>query len=898
MATDPSPPSSGGDTWHLEINGPQGAGDAHHGASASHSILDRGDGTYVLSLTCRVAGEHVAHVGLWSSPSPPAEEAAVSGRLDPGTLPYQLQPVTPVARAAPAASAQPQLHWLPHAPLRLLATPQALTAACTIVWPRPPPPVQAGEPLELLLRATDPWGNPVGSLGGATAVLERLADLDLQPLTLLQPRRAVAGTAAEDDADDLANRYIPCELHRGGFVRDGARDGVRDGARDGARDDDTYFDPDSSTVPGARSVGWSELRLRAFPTRVGLYLPLLTVHGQPFRPPTVEFAMHVRAGPPAAQRSYARGPALRGGEVGQLCRFRVAVCDAYGNPLRGCAAVVRATVRHVPHGQAAAAAAAAATAAAAGRGAMAAARGATAASPDRRDRQSARAADYAAAAGAAGVLPTSPASHVSACLGAISSWRAVRHAEEAGAIASAQQRAMANAAAEDEARMRGAGRYEDDEAAWGASAHEVCIVTMDDAEEDEAPETAGWARATFVPRRAGTHVIRAYVGGLEISGSPFVTAFSAGSVAAARCVVRGEGLRTATVGTAALVEVCSYDASGNMLRRGDGGASVFVAFLQRPDGAPVDCTSRCFDRDDGSYRLAYTTFTAGAVQLSISCRGCPVRGSPFDVVVAPGRAHAPHCRIVGSGASFARLAPTVATFTLVCYDRWRNRCVAGGERVVVKAAGPTHPILSVLDLSDGSYQVCARYSLSGIYLLTVGLGARAEERVLVPGSPLTVYVGLQLAEQYLERWLGEAPRVTSSLAAEAAARAGAGGAGGGGSGGVGLLALTRLGQWRHDREALLAHTLRAWKHFVGRRLLDRMVAGSVPAGSPRVVTHKGAPVLAPSQQQQQQQQQQPPKRLSHRPHLHPHALTTTSRLSTPRSPRSVAAGSAQQISSR
>jgi len=592
---------------------------------------------------------------------------------------------------------------------------------------------------------------------------------------------------------------------------------------------------------------------------------------------------------------------------------------------------------------------------------MGAARGATAASPDRRDRQSARAADYAAAAGAAGVLPASPASHVSACLGAISSWQAVRHAEEAGAIASAQERAMANAAAEDEACMRGADRDEDDEAAWGESAHEVCVVTVDDAEEDEAPETAGWARATFMPRRAGTHVIRAYVGGLEISGSPscmqvltttppplshryvggleisgspFVTAFSAGSVAAARCAARGEGLRTATVGAAALVEVCSYDASGNqirnilqrgdackcsprrpllspqvcsydasgnMLRRGDGGASVFVASLQRPDGAPVDCTSRCFDRDDGSYRLAYTTFTAGAMQLSISCRGCPVRGSPFDVVVAPGRAHAPHCRVVGSGASFARLAPTVATFTLVCYDRWRNRCVAGGERVVVKAAGPTHPILSVLDLSDGTYQVCARYSLSGIYLLTVGLGARAEERVLVPGSPLTVYVGLQLAEQYLERWLDEAPRVKSSLAAEVAARVGAGGAGGGsggGSGGGGLLALTRLGQWRHDREALLAHTLRAWKHFVGRRLLDRMVAGSVPAGSPRVVTHKGAPVLAPGPPSQQQQQQQQPKRLSHRPHLHPHALTTTSRLSTPRSPRSVAAGSARQISSR
>ena len=808
---------AGGDTWVVELDGPIGV------EPATHAVHDRADGTYELALCCRVAGEHTARVGLQVHASAPRTRTAGAG----------------------AAAAVAEVHWLPHPPLQLLATPQALTTECTLVWPRPAN-VVAGEAIELRLRATDPWGNPVGSLGGATAVLERLSPGRVEPLTLVQPRSplgrfhhrdargptaahgavdsAAHHVADEDDEDELASRWVACELHRGGLVAAAGYYGAAANANAAnANADDTYFD--GGVGDGRRAAGWSELLLRSHPTRVGLYMPVVTLHGQAFRPPTAEYAVHVGAGPPAAQRSHASGSALRGGEVGRVSRFRVAVCDAYGNLLRGCASAVRATVRHATRDATVAATLAA-------RGGSVVVGGAL-------------------AGGTAALQPGSPATHVASCLSALTSWQAVRRTDEAASMA---------AAADDD----------DDDDDGGDGGDAVCVVTIDDAEEDEEEATAGWARATFVPRRAGTHVLRVYVGGLEISGSPFSAVFIAGAMHPSHCTARGDGLRGATAGVAAIVELQAYDGNGNVLRRGDGGSGAFVAALRRADGTVVDCASRCFDRGDGSSRLGYTTFTSGALQLELSCRGLHVKGSPFAVNVAPGRAHAPHCRIVGAGAIYARLAPTVATFSVLCHDRWHNRCVGGGERIVARAAGPTPPIVSVLDLCDGSYQVCCRYSLSGVYQLTVGLGSRPEERVPLPGSPFTVYAGLQLAEQYLLRWLDdEAPQAKSARSALAADRWAAAADGS-------TLAVGRLGAWRHDRDALLAHSMRAWKHFVGRRLLDRMVAGAVPPGSPRVATYKGAP-LPPRQHHH------------HHAHLHPQPrhplLSATSTAARPRASR-------------
>lgn len=54
---------------------------------------------------------------------------------------------------------------------------------------------------------------------------------------------------------------------------------------------------------------------------------------------------------------------------------------------------------------------------------------------------------------------------------------------------------------------------------------------------------------------------------------------------------------------------------------------------------PLECTCLCLDRGDGTFRLVYSTPTAGkAHRLTIACRGIEVRSCSFIVDVGPGRA--------------------------------------------------------------------------------------------------------------------------------------------------------------------------------------------------------------------------------------------------------------------
>ena len=350
----------------------------------------------------------------------------------------------------------------------------------------------------------------------------------------------------------------------------------------------------------------------------------------------------------------------------------------------------------------------------------------------------------------------------------------------------------------------------------------------------EEDERTGHVYASYVPRKAGTHAVRILVGNSEIAGSPFVGCFTAGALTPSRCVARGDGLKRATVGRGALIEVSAHDSSGNAISHGDG--SCFEVTMRTAFGHSIECTSRCLDRDDGSYRLVYSTPTAGKNhQLYITCRGVEIRGCPFSVDVKPGKAYAPYCYVMGSGATYAPLRPADALYAH-CVDRFRNPCIKGGEKVHVRcSSGPSHPLVNIKDREDGEYLVTTRYGLSGVYQVSVCLW-QEDKRVPVAGSPFTVYAGLQLAEQYLVRWLPEMPRTLPALAADPASLAGDV------SDVHNRLAIARLGTWRHDAEALAAQALRAWKLFVGRSLLERMVAGTVPAGSPREITRKGVPV--------------------------------------------------------
>ena len=93
----------------------------------------------------------------------------------------------------------------------------------------------------------------------------------------------------------------------------------------------------------------------------------------------------------------------------------------------------------------------------------------------------------------------------------------------------------------------------------------------------------------------------------------------------------------------------------------------------------------------------------------------------------------------------------------------------------------------------------------GSYLLSICL--RSGGRLIpLAGSPLTVLVGVAQLEDSLGRWFGDAPPTSAGPVARAAPMYG------------------------HSAAALafLGKVLRAWKSFVGRSLLARMLLG--PSG--------------------------------------------------------------------
>lgn len=177
-----------------------------------------------MGLTCTVAGTYAVRIGVLA-----AAQAEASIHDEHWCRAPDRPPRTGQAD-----------YWLPHMPLRLVVTPNSLSSKCTLVWP-PPPSIAVGDCLVLRLRVTDPWGNPISSVGGAVALLERLR---------------------EDGTDYGAADWVQCEseLQQGRFASMGH--------------EVDHASPGSTDVAGTSGC---ELVLRAWPRLVGLYVPLVTI---------------------------------------------------------------------------------------------------------------------------------------------------------------------------------------------------------------------------------------------------------------------------------------------------------------------------------------------------------------------------------------------------------------------------------------------------------------------------------------------------------------------------------------------------------------------------------------------------------------------------------------------
>ena len=158
-------------------------------------------------------------------------------------------------------------------------------------------------------------------------------------------------------------------------------------------------------------------------------------------------------------------------------------------------------------------------------------------------------------------------------------------------------------------------------------------------------------------------------------------------------------------------------------------------------GKPVDC-----------HRVLYSIAKCGQYKLHVGLRqqiiggkvvkSVALPGSPFDLTVLPGGAHAlasavpqaslPLSGLVGlledgtpSGLTGCRLLLPVA-------DRMGNACVSGGAPV--QTVSPDEQVVStVKDLEDGTYMLEWHSRCSGDFLVSVSIGG-----VAIGGSPLKI----------------------------------------------------------------------------------------------------------------------------------------------------------------
>lgn len=122
----------------------------------------------------------------------------------------------------------------------------------------------------------------------------------------------------------------------------------------------------------------------------------------------------------------------------------------------------------------------------------------------------------------------------------------------------------------------------------------------------------------------------------------------------------------------------------------------------------------------------------------------PVSGSPFQLNVMPAPPFAPNCFLSGTGCAYARpgndtmpcrcsalshrkhrLLQMQSTSLLITHlisgrsafiwvhltDRWNNACTMGSSKLIVRASGPTQPIISTTDV-NGVHR--SRHDILGI----------------------------------------------------------------------------------------------------------------------------------------------------------------------------------------
>ena len=255
---------------------------------------------------------------------------------------------------------------------------------------------------------------------------------------------------------------------------------------------------------------------------------------------------------------------------------------------------------------------------------------------------------------------------------------------------------------------------------------------------------------------AGLYYIAVTLQGRHISGSPFAMQTFPSAARSSHSLAFGSGLSRATAGKLTEFHILAKDTYGNAEHASAGGN--FSVVLHGAETLKAKVT----DSLTGVYVASYTPRKAGTYQVSVAYDQLPIFGSPYNVVVAPGRAHAATSvvKCVDAGApakecaALVGIAGEVNAFTVTARDTSHNDCTSGGEKVeallmLPARTGGESPLMrtlrertrgggvkvTVLDLGDGSY--AASYTLlpAGRYQLAITIDGQP-----INGSPFETLV--------------------------------------------------------------------------------------------------------------------------------------------------------------
>jgi filamin len=164
---------------------------------------------------------------------------------------------------------------------------------------------------------------------------------------------------------------------------------------------------------------------------------------------------------------------------------------------------------------------------------------------------------------------------------------------------------------------------------------------------------------------------------------------------AAHCTAGGAGRRGSTAGEPATFRVATFDRDGVPL---DFGGATIAGSL---NGEPLSVA----DDGNGTYKCAYVETRAGQFALAVTVDGSAIKGSPFQVTIAPSAPSAAHAVVTGDGARQA-FTDEPALIEIQTRDQYGNACVTGGAQITVQVMGGENNDLVdgvVTDNGDGTY---------------------------------------------------------------------------------------------------------------------------------------------------------------------------------------------------